>query len=139
MGVEEPHHEAHHIRPLHSDLLASAPALAHRHDADHARFRDPEARAANQALENRDDALKRRMTFRVGAGEREQINDQRRDIRQLQKQLANGQSVNSYELARALGPSYAYFDENRHDPDRFDRDRPDRFDRHHDRDRYDRS
>jgi len=120
--------------------LASTPALAHRHDTDHARFHDSEARAAHEALEHRDDALKRRATsFRIGALEREQINDQRHDIRQLQKRLANGQTVDQFELARALGPSFSEYDAYRHDHDRFDRDRHDRFDRHHDHGRFDRS
>ena len=98
--------------------LASTPALADRGDrsdrGDHdARFVSPAYAAVHRALEHRDDVLQRRSaTFRIGAVERQEITKQRREIKELQDRLEDGQPVDYYSLWRALdGPQHIiYFD-----------------------------
>ena len=91
--------------------IASTPALAHRSDRDrHARFADSQMAAAHQALEHRDDVLKRRsMTFRIGAVERQDIAEQRQEIRQLQKRLERGDRIDGHTLYRTLGSNHSIY------------------------------
>ena len=85
-------------------VLASTPALARSHHRNHdARFSSQDMAAADKALGERDDTLRRRMTMRVGAAERDDITDQRQEIRELRKQLKHGQPIDHYTLYRALG------------------------------------
>jgi hypothetical protein len=95
--------------------LASVPALADRGDraARHPGFVDPNYAAAHAALESRDDLLQRRSTtFRIGAVERQEIRDQRREIKRLQDRLEDGDAVDTFSIYRALdGPQHViYFD-----------------------------
>ena len=94
--------------------LASAPALAERGDRDarHGRFINPHFAAAHAALESRDDLLQRHSNFRIGAVERQEIRQQRREIKHLQHRLEAGKAVDSYSLYHALdGPQHViYFD-----------------------------
>jgi len=98
--------------------LASTPALAggdhHRSDRDshHGNFRSAEHAAAHRALEQRDDLLKRRSNFRIGGVERQEIYQERQQIRRLQERLEDGQTIDRYTLYRALGgPQHViYFD-----------------------------
>lgn len=90
--------------------IASTPAVAHRGSEPHGRFADPQMAAAHQALEHRDDLLQRRsMTMRIGAVERQEIAEQREEIRELQEQLENGGRIDRYTLHRALGPDYPIY------------------------------
>jgi hypothetical protein len=86
--------------------LASSPALADRSDRYDrgANFRSAEHEAVYEALEERDDLLQRRSTtFRIGAVERREIAKERRQIRDLQERLENGEAVDGFTLYRALG------------------------------------
>jgi hypothetical protein len=86
--------------------LASAPALADRGDRSDrgANFRSAEYAAVHEALGQRDDLLQRRSTtFRIGALERHEIARERREIRELQDRLENGEAIDGFTLYRALG------------------------------------
>ena len=90
--------------------IASTPALAHRGSERHGRFADPQMAAAHQALEHRDDVLKRRsMTLRIGAVERQDIAQERKEIRQLQKRLEHGDRIDGHTLYQALGPDHPIY------------------------------
>jgi hypothetical protein len=88
--------------------LASAPALAHRDDARiRAHYANPDMKIAAKALEVRDDALQRESTaMKIGAVDRQQIAEQRREIRKLQQRLESGQHIDRYTLYHALGSDY---------------------------------
>jgi hypothetical protein len=97
--------------------LASTPALAHRHHdndrAHSARFLNKDMATADRALKERDDTLRRSMAMtRVGAVERQDIAQQRREIRDLRDRLQDGHIIDHYTLYRALGGSShpIYFD-----------------------------
>ena len=86
--------------------LASAPALAERGDRYDrgANFQSAEYAAVHEALEERDDLLQRRSTtFRIGAVERQEIAKERREIRDLQDRLEDGEAIDDFTLYRALG------------------------------------
>ena len=90
--------------------IASTPALAHRGPERHGRFANPQMAAAHQALEHRDDVLKRRtVTFRIGAVERQDIAQERKEIRQLQKRLERGDRIDGHTLYRSLGPDHPIY------------------------------
>jgi hypothetical protein len=88
--------------------LASAPAFAYRHDAHaRARYADSDMASAAHALDARAQTLQREgNVFRIGAVQRQQIADQQREIRRLQKKLNGGGRVDRYTLYHALGPDY---------------------------------
>ncbi|MGH7335959.1 MAG: hypothetical protein ACREI7_00150 [Myxococcota bacterium] len=90
--------------------IASTPALAHRGSEHHGRFANPQMAAAHQALENRDDLLKRRsLTMRIGAVERQEIAEEREEIRELQERLENGDRIDGHTLYRALGSNHPIY------------------------------